>query len=287
MQIIHPYLHPMKKILYLLFLIPFFGKAQQDTSVALKSTETKKTHLRDRATGKNIFKINLSSLTLSNYSVGYERQIAKNVSFSLGFRYMPKGIIPYSSNLQDAAGNNPDINFNLLQMGNTAITPEFRFYAHKNMRGFYMAPYGRYTSFDVTIPLKYSTTQNGQTIKEDALFSGTITSYNAGLMLGTQHNLGKNIIIDIWIIGFHGGSSKGDLVATFSPALSNAPAPPGYQNPVQSLQSAIDGIKADPFTITGKVVLDPGGKTASSATLNSDGPWYGIRGLGINLGIRF
>ncbi len=275
----------MKKIFCILFLIPVFAKAQQDTSAVVKTPEVKK-HLRDRATGKNIFKINLSSLTLNNYSVGYERQIAKNVSFSLGFRYMPKAIIPYASKLQDAV-NNSDINFNLFQMGNYAITPEFRFYAHKNMRGFYIAPYARYTDFDVTLPVKYSVTQNGQTIKEDALFSGHITSLNGGLLLGTQHNLGKNIIIDIWILGVHGGSSNGNLLATFSPPLSNDPAPPGYQNPVQSLQSAIDGIKADPFTITGKVNLDPGGKTASSATLNSNGPWYGVRGLGINLGIRF
>ena len=253
----------------------------------MPKTDSAHLHLRDRATGRSILKTNLSSIALGNYSLTYELRVANKVSFSLGYRFMPKGTVPYSSNLQDAAGTNSDINFNLFQMGNYAITPEFRFYAHKNMRGFYIAPYARYASFDVTLPVKYSVTQSGQTVKEDALFNGTITSFSGGVVLGTQHNLGKHVIIDIWIIGAHAGSSNGTLQATFTPPLSNAAAPPGYKNPVQSLQAAIDGINANPFTITGKVNLDPGGLTASTATLNSSGPWYGIRGLGINLGIRF
>jgi hypothetical protein len=280
----------MKKITVLFFLFPLFVKAQTDSSAkkdSIVKIDSAHLRLRDKATGRSIFKVNLSSIALGNYSLSYELRLANKVSFSLGYRFMPKGAIPFSSNLQDAAGTNSDINFNLFQMGNYAVTPEFRFYAHKNMRGFYMAPYARYASFDVTLPVKYSVTQSGQTINENALFNGTITSFSGGLLFGTQHNLGKHVVIDIWIIGIHAGSSNGLLNATFSPPLSNAAAPPGYKNPVQSLQAAIDGINAEPFKITGKVNLDPGGLTASTATLNSSGPWYGIRGLGINLGIRF
>lgn len=270
----------MKKFIILLLFVPFFTIAQTDTSKA-------NTRLRNSATGKNIFKINLSSIALGNYSVAYERQISKKISFSVGFRYMPKNTIPFASNFQDAAGINSDINFILFQMGNTAITPEFRFYAHKNMRGFYISPYARYANFDVALPVTFTTTQSTQTIKQDAIFNGKINSFSGGILFGTQHNLSKHIVLDIWIIGVHFGNSNGNLLATFTPPLSNAPAPTGYKNQVQSLQQTIDGIDASPFKISGKVNVDAGSQTASTATINTDGPWYGIRGLGFNVGIRF
>ncbi len=251
----------MKKIFYLLFLIPFFATAQKDTTAGNR--------LRDRATGKNIIKINLSSFAFSNYSLMYERSIAKKISFSVGFRYMPKAALPYESNLQSAAGANANINFSLFQMGNTAITPEFRFYSHKNMRGFYIAPYGRYASFDLSLPVNY--TYNSQS--KNAVFSGTITSMSGGLMFGTQHNLGKNIIIDIWLIGAHAGSANGNLIATVSPAMSSQEQ--------TALQQQLTTMDISPYKMTGTVT------SATTATIDASGPWYGIRGLGINLGIRF
>jgi len=269
--------------------VPLFVNAQIDSTAtdSIKTAPVVHLRLRDRATGKNIFKTNISNVSFNNYSLTYERLIAKKVSFALGYRYMPFGVIPYSKQLQDASGNNPDVNFNLFKMGNSAITPEFRVYAHKNMRGFYFSFYGRYASFDMAVPIKYTTTAMGQPVSENASFEGTITSFSGGLMLGTQQNLGKHIVLDIWIIGLHTGNSNGTLQATFSPALINAPIPPSGTNPVKSLQDAINGINATPFTVTGKVNLNPGGLTASSATLDCTGPWYGIRGLGLNLGIRF
>lgn len=209
------------------------------------------------------------------------------MSFILGFRYMPNSVVPYSNTIQEMSGTSQNtIDFNLLYMGNTAITPEIRLYSHKNMRGFYISLYGRYANFDMTIPVKFASLEMGQPITQHAAFSGTISSFSGGFLLGTQQNLGKHIVIDIWILGGHVGRSRGSLQSNFNPALVTS-VPPNGTNIAQNLQDALNSIDASPFTFIGKVNVDSGGKTASSATLDCNGPWFGIRGLGINLGVRF
>src|SRR5438128_11750129 len=76
----------------------------------------------------NTIKVNVSSLALKNFSFQYERGITRHISFALGVRVMPKGDIPFKTTLEDAIVNT-NFDFNKLQMGNVAITPEVRFYA--------------------------------------------------------------------------------------------------------------------------------------------------------------
>lgn len=260
----------MKKTVFVLLILPCIINAQSiNESKPKEPAKTTKVY----PAGKNIFNMNLSSLAFNNFSFTYERLIANKVSLSLNYRFMSKSGLPYQDKIKSLF-NNPGINFNHFQLGNYAITPELRLYAHKNMRGFYIAPYARYASFDLTIPVKYNPTQSGAP-PEEANFSGTITSFSGGLLLGTQHNLGKHIIIDIWIIGAHFGSSSGTL------NTDNINPPLTTQQQKDALQSAIDGINASPFKVTGKVT------SATTAYLDASGPWLGVRGLGINLGIRF
>lgn len=59
----------MKKLLFLLLCIPFISEAQ----VPILS-------------GKNIFKLNASSLVAKNFHITYERKLTGRISASLGFR---------------------------------------------------------------------------------------------------------------------------------------------------------------------------------------------------------
>ena len=201
---------------------------------------------------------------------------------------MPKANLPYQDQLKSSfdLGSFDIGNF---KMGGYAITPELRFYLskRKDMRGFYIAPYARYTHFDVNTPVTYTTTvvappNPPQTVSKTAPFSGNINAFSGGIMFGMQYNLAKQVVLDIWLIGAHYGNSNGDAIATFNPPLSNNPPAPGYDSEQQSLQKAINNINAKPFSITGKV--DASG---SFATLNASGPWIGLRGLGLNVGFRF
>jgi hypothetical protein len=102
--------------------------------------------------------------------------------------------------------------------------------------------------------------------------TGKITSTSGGIMFGTQHRIFKVLTLDIWIIGGHYGSSKGTLAITRNFST---------QQERDALKQELDDIDAPPFKFKNATV------TATGASIQSDGPWAGIRGLGINLGFRF
>lgn len=242
----------MKKIIAVLLLFPLLSSAQSLIG------------------GSNILKWNLSSLALRNYHFTYERHIYKNISLSLSYRTMPKGPVPYQKSLESFI-NSSEINFNNMQMGNTAITPELRIYLSlKKMKGFYIAPYARIATFDVSAPIKYTSNTTLPPTSKEAIFNGKINSTSAGVMIGYQFQLLTKLVLDFQIIGGHYGTSKGDL--NFA-----APLTPLEQ---QSLRENLSKIDASPFKFNSTV-------TANGANINMDGPWAGIRGLNIGLGLRF
>lgn len=245
----------MKKLLILILCVPFFADAQ----VPILS-------------GKNIFKLNASSLVAKNLHITYERKLTGRISASLGFRTMSKGTLPFKSAVENLF-DGTDFNINDFRMGNTAFTPEIRFYLGKgNLKGFYAAPYLRFASFDITAPIRYTYNNGTGNTTEEAPMSGKITSTSGGIMFGTQHRIFKVLVLDLWIIGGHYGSSKG--------TLSVAKSFPTQQERDAVLQE-LNSIDAAPFKFKNASV------TASGASIQSDGPWAGIRGLGINLGFRF
>ena len=272
----------MKKIILLLFVLPSLANAQQkitSKSCVERFGDTCVTKNGERfllppsrkiniPKSHNILKTNLSSLVFNNYNISYERHIHNKFSAMISYRYMPKSSVPFEKQVTNIIANT-DVNVNRLQVGGYAITPELRFYAHKNMVGFYMAPYVRIASLDVTIPIKYVV--GGVT--KDADFVGNINSVSGGLLLGTQHQIFKNLVLDIWIVGGHFGNSSGNLSATLSPGLTTKEQ--------GDFQTTLNKIDASPFTIKGKIT------SATSAYLNADGPWAGFRGAGFTLGFRF
>ena len=252
----------MKKLLSILAFLPLCLQAQELIG------------------GNNIIKANLSSLLLRNYYVTYERHIAPHLSLSLGVRMMPNGNLPFQSQIENMV-TDPSITISRCSVSNFAITPELRFYLRGGMRGFYIAPYGRYSSFNLFVPVHYKTYPTGNpndVVTKDADFSGKVTAFSGGVMIGVQHQLFKKIVLDIWIVGGHYGKSTGNLLATYTQSADPLVRP--YEK--QTLQSAIDNINASPFKVSGTVSPD-----TPTATITTDGPWVGLRALGINLGFRF
>ena len=220
--------------------------------------------------GKNIIKTNLMGLAIKNYNITYERSFLRKFSLSLGYRTMPKTNMPKSmaENL-DKTLDNEFIKFDGFQMGNTAITAELRFYVGlKRMGGFYIAPYYRNATFDLTIPVK-----NLNDASNTINLSGKIKSSSLGLLLGKQWILGKFVVLDFWILGGHYGSSKGSLEAN---GITNYGTPEELNQYVgQQLVT-----NAGPFKVTGTAT------SASSARIDIDGPWVGIRSMSLCLGIK-
>ena len=227
--------------------------------------------------GKNIIKGNLTSFALRNYHFSYERSLNHFMSVSASYRYMPKGSLPLQS-IAEKYIDNSAINFDLFQMGNNALTFESRFYLGlQKMSGFYIAPYARFADFDLSVPVEYTYTPEGSfiaptPITKSANLDGLIKSTSYGAYIGLQKQLLTKLVIDIWFIGGHFGSSNGTL---------NFIAPEKLPTQaVSALQKALDNTKVSPFEITSKV-------NQNGATADMKGPWAGFRGLGISLGLRF
>lgn len=250
----------MKKIILLFALMPLLGKSQSLIG------------------GKNIVKANLSSLAFGNYHATFERSILKKMSLSVSYRYGAKKALP----IQDVVSkyiDDPNLNLGRFELGNSAITPELRMYLGLGkMKGFYIAPYARFATFDFTIPVKYTTNTPLGAKQVDADFIGKVKSTSGGVMFGMQYQIFKKLVLDIWLVGGHYGTSSGDLLATFPTPLKSDLT----NNEQKSLQDAINSLDLSPFKVKGTVAAD-----GKSATLISDGPWAGVRGLGFSLGLRF
>jgi hypothetical protein len=256
------------KALYLVIIL-FVATAITATAQKAKSTSEEKT-----TPPLNFIKVNLTGIPLKNYSFQYERALKRKLSFAIAFRTMPSTGIPFKAQILDAVGtNDPDTKNTIeqLKLSNFAVTPELRFYLSKKGygRGFYLAPFYRYASFSTNDLL--FTFQNSLNISRTMNMSGKLTSNTGGLLLGSQWALGKHFCLDLWILGLHYGSGKGNFSG-----VSGTPLTTEEQNDLRQQLNSLD------IPLTTKTVT----VNANGALLQLSGPWAGIRS-GISFGIKF
>jgi hypothetical protein len=217
--------------------------------------------------GKNLIKINLLALPLRNYSLGLEHKLGRKVTAGIGFRFMPTGGLPMMSTIKNLIDDpSTDKQLDQFETSNTAITPEIRFYLGKQaMRGFYLAPFARYSTYKGSLPFEFDV--NGTT--QNMPLSGKLTTITGGLLIGAQWKLGGRLYLDWWMLGPQYGSADGSLDG--KKALS--------ADEQRELRAELQDIEI-PFAKTTTTV------DANGARLDIKGPWAGIR-AGLNLGIRF
>lgn len=257
----------MKKIVVLLLLsfsLIFNSLAQED----LKS---------GKSYDKNVLKVNLTGLLINNYGFQYERMLGRKTSFALGYRNQPNGALPlqeFSEKLIDDPETFADLQ--KINYGNTAFTPEIRFYLGKQdgPRGFYIAPYARYSNSKVTVKnfeFTFEETLNGSTFEETRTveLNGDITGITGGLMIGAQWRLGRSVYLDWWIIGGSFGTSNGLINAL---TKLDKEEQDGLREELENLEIPILD-----YTIS----VDGNG-----AKLNFNGPFASLRG-GLLIGFKF
>lgn len=232
--------------------------------------------------GNHILKTNLSADAIQNYNLTFEKSLNHFMSLSVSYATMPKRDLPLQAIAKQFI-DNPNINFDQFKVANNNITVESRFYLGlQKMSGFYIAPYARFGNMELDVPVKYQyvltpTLVNGitapsTTISTSALLNGTIRSQSVGAYFGMQYQLLTKLVLDIWVIGGHYGSSNGKL---------QFDAPEGTPTiALNALKSSIDQTNANPFHLNTIV-------SGNSVITNTDGPWAGIRGAGLTLGLRF
>jgi len=251
----------MRKTLLLtvLLFVGGFGYAQTETIAAGPS---------------NFLKVNLSSLVFNNYSFQYERVLSKRWSVALGYRFMPSSSIPFKSNIDSYVDESDDATQFLIdnaKISNTAITPEVRFYLGKGYgRGFYIAPYYRYTKFKAeTVKVEYDDDAGNPQV---LTMGGDIKGSSFGLMLGAQWPIGHHFVIDWWIVGGHIGSGSGKIEGKTTETLS-----PSEQAQIMDVIEEFDL----PF------IDEEFSTNANGASVKMDGGWGGIRAFGLGIGFCF
>ena len=224
-------------------------------------------YLTQAQESKNEFKVNLSAFVTKGFGLQYERQIGKKFTVALGYSMIPEGKIAFQSVIEKLI-DNPDVKVGDFRLGTSIITPELRWYVGKKgaFHGFYLAPYGRFSTYTMQVPVTFNSTLD----KRTALFDGKLSNSLGGLMLGSNFKLGKRLTLDWWILGAGIGSASGSLIAA-------TPLNPFEQ---KNLKDELDKITI-PFTTIESTV------NSNGATVKTNGSMAGVRGAGINLGIRF
>ncbi len=224
----------------------------------------------------NIIKINVPALVFKNFSFQYERAVGKKQSFAVAVRYRPEGKIPFQKPVENFV-DDKSIRVDLGRIGNFGITPEYRFYLGKKggLQGFYVGPFVSYNNYKGDVPINYNDYVNNASVEKTAVFKGSVNTFTAGFQLGAQWKLSDNISLDWWILGPNYGVSKGDF--DFN----------GTFNDIEeiSMDYELNKIKASiPLVKIKDIDIRENG---SGASFKIDGPWAGLRAMGICIGYRF
>ena len=216
----------------------------------------------------NILKINVPALFLKNISLQYERKISKKNTLAISVRYRPKATMPFEKTAERLI-DQPNVRVDLFKMGDLGITPEYRFYLGKKdaPQGFYIGPFISYNHYNADVPVNYM----GDT--KTGIFTGGMNTFTAGFQLGAQWKLSDKVYLDWWIVGPNYGISKGDFIC-------NTPLNETEQISMDfELFRIMEG--SSPQLVKSYQV------TANGASFRVDGPWGGIRAMGINIGYKF
>ncbi len=224
---------------------------------------------------RNIVKMNVLGLLFRNYSFQYERLLSKKISVSASVRFMPEGQMPWFNTLTELAGaDDLPLEIRDFRISHTAIAPEVRFYTGRRPgpRGFYIAPFARFSSYRLTMPqYEFEVDDDGGSRTETVDLNGSLSSFTGGFNLGVQWRLGKWAYLDWSILGLSYGTANGRLTGTSSMTLD--------QEAQQSLRDAMEDFDSSVITVRSEV-------DANGVRSTLRGPWAGVR-TALSIGVKF
>lgn len=156
---------------------------------------------------ENLVKINPLGLLGRSLTLGYERVIQDKQSFAVNLNFS-LGLPGTTTSLLEDALSSEGVDEGSIGLSGIMITPQYRFYAGQKgaPRGFYFAPYVRYSS---------------RTVKFGGQFDGTSTDVSfrlsgigVGFQLGAQWLINDQISIDWYFLGL--GANYNTLTATYT-----------------------------------------------------------------------
>lgn len=230
---------------------------------------------------KNVFKVNLGSLALSNLSLSYERALGQHTSFQIQGNYFLRHRLP--SSIRDSIfNNNQEVDQKLTidepRFSGWGLTPEFRWYFLKNQtapKGLYAAGYLRTWSYSGKMNVNYKDADT------DVQVQGKISYFaiKPGVQVGYQFLFGNTVSLDIFaglnygVNGIKGTLSGNALTEAYGKIVDEFVILSGEQD--EAAQQLADALKE----------LTPVDDKVSASNVFPT-PFPGFRS-GITLGIAF
>ena len=220
-------------------------------------------------TKRNLVKMNVTGLLFKNFQFAYERTFTKMFGLQVSYGFIPAGEIPFIKQfIKDDEVSN-------IKLGGSNFTIEPRIYLGKGYgHGFYLAPYYRYSHYNVdNFVYDYTPDNSSSSNNIPVQFTGKTNANSAGLMIGAQWLLGKTDkwVLDVWFIGAHYGGATGTIDGRSSRVLT----------PSEQAQLQKDLENLDIPLVDYKVQTN-----ANGASISLDSNWLGIRS-GLSFGYRF
>lgn len=235
--------------------------------------------------GRTLVKANMTGLAFESYGFYAERMLSRRLSLQIGYSFRAESKLPFVSSWGKEIEQIADA-----RAGYQMITPELRIYLGKGYgRGFYLSPYYRYESYNVSgIHFDFANTANAE-IKNLA-FSGTMKSHGFGIAIGAQWLIGKkkNIIIDWTIIGAHHATAKTTLSGTLDLSSSIRFSPEDQASLTQEVNDLLNDISIEGVSAVKdvKVTFDSDAQGAYRGNISGKHPFAWLRG-NISIGYRF
>lgn len=254
---------------------------KEQTPLFLKKKKT--VFMKDDApvsSSKNIIKINLSQLAITNLSLQYERAFHKNFSAALGVSYLLPRQIPSQIFTPSSNGSG----YQLPKFGGWSVTPEIRFYPGKKVKhtaphGFYLAPYFRYSKYSLNS--SYVNVDSLTGVHQNYNVKASYSGFTGGLMIGSQWLIGKHFSIDWWILGGGYGKAKFKInaVSTDGNIYMSPQEQEDLKNDIRDNTNELGSFG------NGEVSVET---TPNSATATVTGlSMISLRGFGLTLGFTF
>lgn len=224
---------------------------------------------------RTVVKFNVSGAVFQTYTAQYERLLNRHSSVTLSGTYSSGAPLPFKQALLDQYGDNEDAKraIETTLFSKRIATLEYRFYpAGHAPSGWYVAPFVRYASMDISNDYTYTPSDG---ILHRAHLDASFSAGGAGVLLGYQWLFGKHVGLDLWLLGPFYGTNVKSVFRGEDPLWPNLKSAD-----IVKLKNDIDNTQLPLYSVSSTLALP-----VITATLN--GPYYGVRAFGLALAYSF
>lgn len=246
------------------------------------STSQAQTKPSAESEARNLAKFNAMALIGGKFALEYERLLTNRIAIGTAISVRPNKGLPLSSTIKNIVDDEEfDKLIDAFSSSNFSITPEVRFYTSKrgHFRGFYVAPYAKYAGYKASLPFDFDVDHGDTQVysrTETIPLSGNIRSFTAGLSLGVNFKLARNIHLDWRIFGPGYGTASGN-------ASGRMALDPDEQ---AELRESLAELQADLSDLPLSIQIDYEVNAEGADVKIRRSPWAGIRS-GLSIAYRF